>query len=167
MKAQKFYILLLNVLKIGFHFRASIVYDPKNVIPGGNEEESIKVFLSWASTHKDIIEDASTTSVIEMIRCTIKHELPEKERVKKDAGLFLDFDLAILGESQAVYNEYKDQIRKEYGHFSDEDYRAGRTKVLEGFLSRKQIFFTKAIGETREEAARYNMIKEVELLKIG
>jgi predicted metal-dependent HD superfamily phosphohydrolase len=57
-----------------------------------------------------------------------------------DARVLLDADLAILGAAEPVYRDYAQQIRQEYAWVPEADYRQGRRKVLESFLSRPRIF---------------------------
>lgn len=57
-----------------------------------------------------------------------------------DAQVLLDADLAILGASEPVYQNYAKQIRQEYAWVPEPDYRKGRRQVLESFLSRPRIF---------------------------
>lgn len=61
-----------------------------------------------------------------------------------DIEKFLDLDLGILcTNDKSLLLWYEDAIRKEFSIYSDEDYRAGRDKVLHKFLERPNIFFSK------------------------
>ena len=48
----------------------------------------------------------------------------------------LSVDLAILGQSEDVYDAYSHSVRKEYGMIEDSAYRAGRQRVLTHFLEK-------------------------------
>src|SRR5262249_44897436 len=52
----------------------------------------------------------------------------------------LDADLAVLGAEPATYDRYAAAIRREYAWVPEADYRAGRRRVLEGFLARPRIY---------------------------
>jgi len=78
--------------------------------------------------------------------------------------IFLDLDLAILGASSPEYDEYVAQIRKEYIHYSCEDYRAGRKAVLRGFLARQMLYFTDYFHQLYEIEARQNIQREIDSL---
>jgi predicted metal-dependent HD superfamily phosphohydrolase len=65
------------------------------------------------------------------------------------------------------YDEYAVQIRKEYVHVSDEDFRVGRAKVLKSFLSKPVLFFTSHAREKLEQRARENVARELAALSNG
>jgi predicted metal-dependent HD superfamily phosphohydrolase len=73
----------------------------------------------------------------------------------------VDADLAILGEPAAEYAAYARGIRREYAWVAEEDYRAGRSKVLEAFLSRPAIYATPLFRAERETTARANLRQEI------
>lgn len=80
--------------------------------------------------------------------------------VGPDFDILHDADLAILGAAEIRYARYAADIRKEYDWVPDADYRAGRRKVLEAFLSRERIYRTDGLFTEGEEAARRNMAAE-------
>ncbi len=51
-----------------------------------------------------------------------------------DAEVLVDVDLSILGQPPAVFGEYERDIRKEYGWVSDEQFRIGRSGLLQQLL---------------------------------
>ena len=59
-------------------------------------------------------------------------------------GVLLDADLAILGSSPTTYDAYVAAVRAEYADVGDDEWRAGRTGVLEGFGNREILFVTAA-----------------------
>lgn len=75
-----------------------------------------------------------------------------------------DADLAILGASEVRYARYAADIHKEYAWVPDADYRDGRRKVLESFLSRERIYRTDVMFAEGEAAARRNLAGEVSAL---
>jgi predicted metal-dependent HD superfamily phosphohydrolase len=78
-------------------------------------------------------------------------------------AFFLDIDMAILASEEDKYDQYATNVRKEYGHYSDPVYRAGRKKVLEQFLERDRIYLSPIFeGNAMEEKARRNMKREIE-----
>jgi predicted metal-dependent HD superfamily phosphohydrolase len=79
----------------------------------------------------------------------------------KDVRYLIDFDLETLGtRHQSTYDWYKEGVRKEYGMYSDEQYKIGRIKVLEHFLKSKKIFLTKEFKKI-EKIARKNLQNEI------
>jgi len=81
-----------------------------------------------------------------------------------DNKIFLDFDMAVLASEKEVYDKYAKAIRREFSIFSDEIYSAGRRKVLEDFLAKKNIYYSQFFKDNYEEKARVNI--ESELLSI-
>jgi len=73
--------------------------------------------------------------------------------------------LAILGASAADYDRYARAIREEYAWVPEQDYRAGRRRILEGFLERERLFYMPPLFERLEMSARANLRREIERLK--
>jgi predicted metal-dependent HD superfamily phosphohydrolase len=140
------------VFAIAYH---DIVYD---VLRSDNEEKSADLAvdrLSSISFPSEAIEKCK-----ELILATKSHEKKNKE-----ADLFTDADLSILGSTGKIYREYADQIRKEYYPYKNSDYNPGRIKVLEHFLQMPRIFKTDIFAATYEKQARKNLSDEIEFLK--
>jgi predicted metal-dependent HD superfamily phosphohydrolase len=121
------------------------VYDPK---AADNEQRS-------AALAFDAIEHASlpaslARSVAELIVATKHRELP----TDGDAQLLVDIDLSILGQSEERFDEYERQIRKEYERVPEEQFVAGRAKILQSFLDRPTIYATQFFREKYEAQAR-------------
>lgn len=76
-----------------------------------------------------------------------------------------DADLAILGASPPRYAASVADIRREYGHLTDADWRAGRAAVLESFLAQVPLFRTVAGRQRWEEQARANVTAELAALR--
>jgi predicted metal-dependent HD superfamily phosphohydrolase len=75
-----------------------------------------------------------------------------------DAQVLLDADLAVLGARPAVYRVYARNIRLEYAWVSEPEYRKGRRRVLESFLTRPRIY---QLLSDLEQAARVNIAAEI------
>ena len=74
-----------------------------------------------------------------------------------DAALVVDIDLAILGADAARFAEYERQIRREYAHVPDAEFRARRSAVLAAFLARDPIYRTPRLRDALEARARANL----------
>lgn len=92
--------------------------------------------------------------VAALIRTTKTHDA----NGDADAQVLIDADLAILGAGELAYQTYSDQIRQEYAWVPEQQYRQGRRRVLESFLSRSKIYYLLA---EREAAARRNINAEI------
>lgn len=78
-----------------------------------------------------------------------------------DAQLLVDIDLAILGATPERFNEFEMQVRREYAHVSDADFRVGRSRVLRGFLERPRIYATEFFSRRFEAQARENLARAI------
>ncbi len=78
--------------------------------------------------------------------------------------MIVDIDLAILGASPDVYAAYASNVRREYSWVAPDDYRAGRCRVLKGFLERDRIYNAACFREAYDMQARENMQLELDRL---
>jgi predicted metal-dependent HD superfamily phosphohydrolase len=69
----------------------------------------------------------------------------------------VDIDLSILGAADARFDESDVQVRKEFAHVNEADWRVGRRRVLEGFLNRERLYGSEAFHSRFEEQARKNL----------
>ncbi len=140
----------------GFYHDA--VYDSP-LAPGSesNEERSAQL----AQRELAGCEAELVTRVVDLIRATDGHRLVPV----KGAGEFLDADLSILGAEPRIYDRYAEQIRKEYAHVTDADYRTGRGLVLRRFLEPDSLFFTPVAQSLWEADARRNLTAELQALE--
>ncbi|WP_419696912.1 hypothetical protein ACN2CC_16785 [Mesorhizobium muleiense] len=101
-----------------------------------------------------------------MISATATHELLQfdDENAARDAALFLDMDLAILGAPPDAFDAYEQAVRREYGWVEEPMWRAGRSAVLKSFLARPHIFHTEEFRQRFEAQARQNMARSLEAL---
>lgn len=134
-----------------------VVYDVKS---HSNEESSSE----WANVRLTALGLPREVAlhVSDLVRVTT--HAPCNVLQPTDAAIILDADLAILGASEARYLRYAADIRKEYDHVSDTDYRAGRAKILELFLARECIYLTDVMFAEGEAAARNNLMRELTAL---
>lgn len=78
-----------------------------------------------------------------------------------DAALLVDIDLAILGAPEPRFDEYEDQIRREYGWVPEPLFRATRSRILGEFLARPRIYSTDFFAERRERPAQANLRRAI------
>ena len=64
----------------------------------------------------------------------------------------------------SVYAHYTSAIRTEYIHYPYETYLSGRLGVLQSFLHRERIYFTRAF-QRKESKARFNLRKEIKRIQ--
>jgi predicted metal-dependent HD superfamily phosphohydrolase len=74
-----------------------------------------------------------------------------------DQALFLDIDLTILGQSNAIYAHYENAIRSEYQHVPLWLYKRARKRLLKRFLRQPIIYYSSYFKEKFEQQARVNI----------
>lgn len=128
-------------------------------IPGADNEQ---LSADWAAR---VMADAGmliadVDRVKEAIMAT-RHDAPAPSTV---AQLVVDVDLAILGASTARFDQYEEQVRREYAMYDDDAYRQGRAVILHQFLDRPRIYQTGAFGDL-EAPARANLRRSLRRLE--
>lgn len=132
-----------------------VIYNTKEK---DNEEKSAELAeqrLSKAGLKPQFINNATT-----MILATKHNAIPDK----LDAKFIVDIDLSILGKSEKEFDEYEKNIRREYDWVSEEQFRAGRFSILNGFMKREHIYLTDFFRQKYEAQARTNL--ESSLLRL-
>ena len=138
-------------LAIWFH---DAIYDPWGSL---NEAKSAQYFADHFGAH---IDEALGAGVERLILATD----PTRARSGQgDEDLIIDIDLSILGSSPKDYDIYRFSVRSEYSFVSDTDFSAGRSLILEGFLSQK-IYATEFFS-LLESKARSNLKRELLILQ--
>lgn len=140
-------------LAVWFH---DAVYDPRRP---DNEEQS----AAYAATElgRAGVSPLLLAAAERLILTTKTHQAPPDDT---DCQILLNADLAVLGSSAADYDRYAQAIREEYAWVPEDDYRAGRRRVLESFLERERLYYTALLFEQCERAARANLRREIEWL---
>lgn len=143
----------------------AIVYHDIVYLPwaSGNEENSASMLnahhkLYFSKVKQEVIDEA-----MDIILAT-KHDGPGKMYMKS-AQRVVDLDLMVLGKSEDAYKKYVANTRREYAMFSDDQWNAGRAKVLQHFLDLPRIYYTDVMYERFEQQARDNIKQELEELK--
>lgn len=145
------------LLAILFH---DVVYDPR----ADDNEDASAEFMHRVATDEDQYDLIGADVLISFTRT---HEVGVQfaADIRNDGRYFLDMDLSILGAEPPEFRTYCNQIRQEFHFVPDEEYLAGRIRVLERFLDRSSIFFS-TWGQRRfEQRARINLVMELERLR--
>lgn len=104
-------------------------------------------------------------SQIEQARVTAMIIASREHRSKNtEIQPFLDLDMAILGAKPERYTRYAADVRQEFAHVSDWNFKLGRKHFLKGCLRRKQLYLTPLFRERFEAQARENIKAEIERL---
>ena len=82
-------------------------------------------------------------------------------RVELNGTTILDADLSILGSTPERYQEYTEEVRREYEHVPDAFFRGARAAILDHFLARPRLYASDAFYARFERQARENMAREL------
>ena len=132
------------------------VYDPKRK---DNEEESALLALFEL---KNLGVPRHRRSDVERLILLTKHD--KQPLISLSGYTIVDIDLSTLGGSPGEYEAYAKAIRQEYDWVSEPDYIKGRTAVLQWFLERPRIYYTKHFYQLYEQSARRNLAEEIKRL---
>lgn len=130
------------------------VYDPKAT---GNEAASAA--LAERALRGLGVDPAET---VRLILLTTTHTPAPEDR---NGALLADADLSILATPEPIYDGYAAAVRREYTHVPDEQYRAGRARVLRTFLERPILYRVVPDKAAWTDRARRNLHRELAALK--
>jgi predicted metal-dependent HD superfamily phosphohydrolase len=82
-----------------------------------------------------------------------------------DGKHLVDIDLSILGKVEKEFDEYEEDIRTEYFWVPEEQFKQGRSAILQGFLDREAIYSTALFRQKYEIQARRNLERSIAQLK--
>jgi predicted metal-dependent HD superfamily phosphohydrolase len=93
-----------------------------------------------------------------LIEATARHGRLEPDEVDREAALFLDCDMAILGSPAERFDAYDRGIAREYrGRAPAWLFRFNRRRFLKGLLDAPRIFLSGFFHERLDAAARANL----------
>ncbi|MGI8433659.1 MAG: HD domain-containing protein [Nocardioidaceae bacterium] len=135
------------------------VYDAPSA---DNEERSAQ--LAGSALEQAGLTADEAAEVARLVRLTTRHDPVLGDR---DGAVLCDADLAVLAGAEASYAAYVRAVRAEYSFASDDQWRTGRSEVLERLLGLDRLFHT-ALGHLRWEArARRNLAAELAALNVS
>lgn len=140
-------------LALWFH---DAVHDPRR---HDNEERS----ADWA--RRTVLGAGCDAAVAERVHALVMATKGHAASDDPDTALLLDIDLAILGASEARFQEYERQVRAEYAHVPDAEFHARRADVLAGFAGRPRLYLTGPFHDALEQRARANLRRSQETPK--
>jgi len=82
-----------------------------------------------------------------------------------DSMLIVDIDISVLGKRGRLFDEYETNIRREYSWVPEEQFRQGRSVILQMFLDKEHIYSTEFFRERYEEQARENLQRSINSLR--
>lgn len=144
-----------DLVEVSFWFHDAI-YDAQSKT---NEEDSAQ----WAV---QFLEDAGAPQVVvQRVYHLILSTKHTAANLSPSQQWVVDIDLAILGAEREVFDRYEQNIRLEYEWVPLEQFKQGRSALLEGFLARAWLFNTAACRERYEVGARANLRSSIDKLR--
>ncbi|WP_324650491.1 DUF4031 domain-containing protein [Georgenia sp. H159] len=124
-------------------------------------DETASADLATAAL-EPVVGRVEANEVARLVRLTASHD-PAAD----DAGgrALCDADLGVLGGDAESYRVYTDQVRAEYRHVPEPDFRLGRAAILRRLLGRRALFRTTTGRQLWEAAARRNVAAELRALE--
>lgn len=124
------------------------IYDPR---AESNELNS----AAWAtrSLIRAGLDSESAQRVHDLVMATRHHD----QVPGADAQLLVDIDLSILGSPPERFEQYDQDVRKEYGWVPGFRYRHLRARVLQRFLDRPRLYHGEQAVALLEAQARINL----------
>jgi len=81
-----------------------------------------------------------------------------------DEQLIVDIDLTILGSPAHIYDQFEQNIRKEYRKVPTFIYRKKRKQLLQGFLNQNNIYHLDYFRSQYEQLAKDNITRAINTL---
>lgn len=132
-------------LALWFH---DAIYEPNR-----NDNETLSAKWAYTSVLSAGLDDKIAEHVNKLIMVTQHQKLP----VTMAEKILVDCDLAILAAAPQRFQEYEQQIRKEYSFVSEHSFLTKRKAILQHFLTRPSIFNTPHFIKHYEQNARSNL----------
>ena len=134
------------------------------VYDGGADAEERSA--AWAEDELPalVTDPGAVAEVGRLVRLTETHRPADDD---PNGCLLSDADLGILAAPRNRYDEYAADVRREYAHVPDADFRAGRAAILRDLLAKPHLFHTAYARVRWEAAARANVERELAELVDG
>lgn len=141
----------------------AVLYHDAIYEPGRADNEARSAELAQAHVARWLPDKGIDAGrVAELINLTARHGRLASEEVDRDAALFLDCDMAILGAEPAMFDAYDRGIAAEYrGHVPGWLFKLNRRRFLKGLLARERIFLSDWFHERYDAQARINLRRAV------
>ena len=148
-----------HIIALALYYH-DVIYDPAR---SDNELKSAEFAADALSPY---LSTEPCQQIHALIMMTASHQIDTLVDRNKynDAAYLLDMDLSILGTPWSAYEQYAKAIRQEYKHIADNNYRDGRTAVLQGLLAHPKLYLTDHYYNQLETQARANIKRELTLL---
>lgn len=130
----------------------AILFHDAVYVPGASDNEARSA--AWARQAGLAIDTERVAALIEL---TARHASLGPNDVDRDAALFLDCDMSILGATPEAFDAYDAAIAREYSNVPAAAYRAGRRAFLSRLAVAPRIFLSDYFHARLDEPARANI----------
>jgi predicted metal-dependent HD superfamily phosphohydrolase len=134
----------------------AIVFHDAIYVPGARDNEAKSA--AWARRSGLPVDLERVAALIDL---TAKHGGLAPGDVDRDAALFLDCDMSILGAPPDVFDAYDEGIAREYASVPADAYRAGRRAFLTRLAGEPRIFLSDYFHARLDAAARANLARSL------
>ena len=128
------------------------------VYEGSSDDEELSARMATDELAALGVAADLVAEVARLIRMTVEHNPAPADT---NGAVLSDADLAVLAVPRAEYQRNSANVRAEYGHVSDEDFRVGRARVIAKLLAAPALYRTDVARELWESAARANLTAEL------
>lgn len=135
----------------------AILFHDAVYVPGASDNEAGSA--EWARRARLHV---NVERVVALIELTARHSAISPADVDRDAALFLDCDMAILGAPSAIFDAYDAAIAREYSAVPVDAYRAGRHAFLQRLASTARIFLSDWFHARLDISARANIARALD-----
>ena len=132
---------------------AAWVHDAVYLCHPGDDEESSATLAE--RTLAPLLPHGEVGEAARLIRMTADHRPTDAH-----AALLSDADLSVLGQNPGRYHVYLRDVRLDYQHLDDEQWREGRFAVVESLLAADPLFHTDRGRELWAAQAHANLEAE-------
>jgi len=108
------------------------------------------------------LDRSRVAEVCRLVRLTATHRPADGDA---NGAVLCDADLRILAADPWRHAEYVVDVRSEYAHVAEHDFRAGRAAILRALLSADRLYRTESAHARWEERARTNVTAELHHLE--
>jgi len=130
-----------------------IVYDPRRTDSEARSAERAMKELDELGA-----EPSLRARVIQLILATRDHA---SGGIDYDDDIFLDADFAILGAPEETYRRYAADVRAEYSHVGDDEWKSARSAFLKKVADAPRVFRTGIFEGAYAGQARENIAWEL------
>lgn len=156
LKASKFELSKIDSyalrLAIWYH---DIVYNLEN--KDGSKNENNELHSTMYFMDKILRTEILSKELCGMVSDLISYTDHKHKNLIKLGQILVDLDLVIFGQPEDVFNEYDQNIRREYHYVPEITYLEARKNILQRFANKDCIYHTHYFRALYEDKAKENL----------